>query len=550
MPRQATLAPPAPETPPGRFWFDAALVFLVFFVAGGDPAPAVNEAHYLCRLKHFWDPAYCRGDLFLESPDAHFTVVWLFGWVTQFLSLEATAWLGRLISWALLATGWTRLASRVTARPLMAPLGAALLVYGTQQMHFAGEWVIGGFEAKTLAYGFVLLAIADAVDARWNRAWLLLGVASAFHALVGGWSVVALGAAGLVSRQLPPPRSMLPGLVGGGLLAMAGVGPALALNLGTPAEVVSEANQTYVFVRLPHHLAPLTKGKDWLLERSGGHLKLLAIFAVLHALRVRRERPGLCLVGWFAWAAEAISLAGLAVELLLRDHPATAAAILKYYWFRLADIAAPIAVSLLLVQWVGEGVAERRRWAVAAAALLALVSGRQLYDVVRERTEEPFAPADAVMVDPVAWAEMGEWVREHTPGDAVFLVPQRSHTFKWRAERAEVVTYKDVPQDARSMVEWRRRYFDVFQTGVAEDGTREWTPCLAALGADRLRELADEYGASYALSQAPRWDAKAGVPYRRRASLPVVHRVGPYTLYRLSAVGSQPSASTDGIGEP
>ena len=78
-------------------------------MAGGDPAPAVNEPHYLCRLRHYWDPSYCQGDLFLDSPDAHFTVVWLFGWLTQVLSLEATAWAGRLFSWALISAGWTRL---------------------------------------------------------------------------------------------------------------------------------------------------------------------------------------------------------------------------------------------------------------------------------------------------------------------------------------------------------------------------------------------------------------------------------------------------------
>ncbi|QDV73323.1 DUF6798 domain-containing protein [Botrimarina mediterranea] len=537
MPDRPPLAPPASKTPSGRFWFDGALVFLVFFVAGGDPSPGVNEPHYLCRLRHFWDPSYCPGDLFLDSPDAHFTVVWLFGWVTQLFSLEATAWIGRLVSWALIAAGWTRLVHRVMPGTLLAPLGAALVVYGTRQLHFAGEWLIGGFEAKTLAYGFVFFAIADAIDGRWNRAWILLGVASALHALVGGWSVVALGVAGLVSRQIPPVRSMLPALALGGGLAMAGVVPALLLNVGTPAEVVSEANEIYVFTRLSHHLSPLTKPWEWIENRGGHHLRMVAVLAVLHALRVRRDRPGLRLVTYFAWAAEAISLAGLTIELVLWNHPAWAASLLKYYWFRLADIAAPVAASILAVEWIGVAIAERRRSGAYAAVALVALCGWYMGDLVVERARQPVAASDAAMDDPAAWIEMCDWVRENTPADAVFLVPQQSQSFKWRAERGEVVTYKDVPQDARSMVEWRRRYFDVFKAGEFADGSTRWTPSLAALGAERLRELGEEYGATYVLSEEPRGDVESGRIGRRRASLPIVHRVGPYTLYGLADVG-------------
>ena len=263
---------------------DWLLTLLVFFVAGGDAAPHRNEAHYLCRLKHFWDPEWCQGDLFLESPDAHFTVVWLFGWVTLWLSLDATAWLGRFLSWALLAWGWNRLVWRIAPRPLLAPLGAALLVVVTELMHFAGEWVIGGFEAKTLAYGLVLLALRDALDDRWNRAWVLLGGASALHALVGGWSVVALLFSWAICRRRPSLPGMAPGLVVGGLLSLAGVLPALALNQGTPPAVVEEANQIYVYKRLAHHLAPLTKEPEWIARQAGAHSRLLLALAVLHAV--------------------------------------------------------------------------------------------------------------------------------------------------------------------------------------------------------------------------------------------------------------------------
>ncbi|MEO0530159.1 MAG: DUF6798 domain-containing protein [Planctomycetota bacterium] len=521
------------KTPSRRFWFEVALTFLVFFVAAGDAAPLVNEPHYLCRLKHFWDPAYCRGDLFLESPDAHFTVVWLFGWITRLVSLETTAWVGRLLSWTLIAIGWQRLVGRVTTQAFMAPLAAMVLVYATREGHFAGEWIIGGFEAKTLAYGVVLFALSEAIDGRWNRAWLLLGVASAFHALVGGWSVLALAFAAAGAAGRPSLTRMMPGLVVGGVIAMAGVGPALALNIGTPDAIVSEANEIYVFTRLSHHLAPLTKPWDWIADRAGRHLVVVAVLALLSYLRPRDGSPSIRLITRYAWGAELISLAGLAIEIIGWKDPAWVASLLKYYWFRLADIAAPIAVATLVVDLIARELsAERARAAVLATACLALTAW-PLATGIRERLETPTSVTDSKLIDPASWVAMCEWIEANTPSDAVFLTPRQGRSFKWHAQRAEVVTYKDVPQDAQSMVEWRDRYFDVFQIGTWKSGKPKWTASLALLGADRLRELGEKYGAGFVLNQAPRSDVDRGLPLRRRPSLPVLHRVGPYTLYEL-----------------
>lgn len=491
----------------------------------------MNEAHYLCRLKHYWDAGYCPGDLFLESPDAHFTVVWLFGWVTQFLSLEATAWLGRLLSWAVLACAWQRLVGRVATTPFLGSLGAVLLVAGTRQCNLAGEWIIGGFEAKTLAYGLVMLALVEAIENRWPRCWLLLGLASAFHALVGGWSVVALGASAAVLGVLPPVGTMWPGLVGGAVLALAGIVPALQLNVDAPAEIVSQANVIYVYDRLPHHLALLSQPTDWIVGRAVRHLIVLVSFAALWwGWRGRASRPLRLLVG-FAWAAEAISFLALAISLFGWNHPEWAASLLRYYWHRLADIATPLGASLIVLQWLDTGLIRQHRRAALAAAVLTLGCVVYLADVVAPRLEGDPPRGDRLMADPLAWIEMCDWINANTEPDALFLVPKNSHTFKWRAERAEVVTYKDIPQDARSMVEWRRRLSDVFQVGVRASGKPRWTPSLARLGAGRLRELADAYGADYALDQAPR--RETAMPLRRRASLPIIHRVGPYTLYDL-----------------
>src|SRR5579871_6062823 len=75
-------------------WVVAALVFLSFavFSALRAPVPGVNEPHYLCKARHFWDNGWCSRDPFLQSANAHALFYWTIGWLTQWLTLEQTAW--------------------------------------------------------------------------------------------------------------------------------------------------------------------------------------------------------------------------------------------------------------------------------------------------------------------------------------------------------------------------------------------------------------------------------------------------------------------------
>ena len=67
---------------------------------------------------------------------------------------------------------------------------------------------------------------------------------------------------------------------------------ALALGWGQPAEIVTEANQIYVFERLPHHLAPLTLPVGEFLNRSLRHGALIFGLWVLAGINRRRDSNG------------------------------------------------------------------------------------------------------------------------------------------------------------------------------------------------------------------------------------------------------------------
>ncbi len=261
---------------------EVLLIVAVFFTATGDAPPHVNESHYLSRLKHYWNPAWCAGDLFLESADTQLAFIWLFGWVTRIASLTTTAWIGRVVAWTAIAWAWQRLSWRIVPRRFAAVLSASLFIGLNYYLHLAGEWVVGGVEAKCFAYALVLCALREMLDGRWNRTWLLFGAATAFHPLVGGWCGILCAGIWLIEgRHEQSLLSMVPSLIGGGLIGLIGVVPALTLTWGVPADVVTESSRIYVFDRLPHHLAPLTLPAAEVTRRLTGHAGLLLALAVL-----------------------------------------------------------------------------------------------------------------------------------------------------------------------------------------------------------------------------------------------------------------------------
>src|SRR5262249_26799506 len=155
---------------------------------------------------------------------------WSFGWLSRLLSLPALAWCGRILTWGLLAWSWRRLCAALGLQLLSTVLAAGLFVALNERFHMAGEWIIGGVEAKGFAYVLLLLALEALVVGRWKRAVVLCGASTAFHVLVGGWAILALAVVWMASAERPPIRELLGPLVLAFVLALPGLLPALALT--------------------------------------------------------------------------------------------------------------------------------------------------------------------------------------------------------------------------------------------------------------------------------------------------------------------------------
>ncbi len=136
--------------------------------------PDVNEPYYLGKAIHYWNPDWLRGDFFMESAEYTGCSTSRFGWLSLWLRPVPLAWTGRILTWLLLAWAWRRLSWAVVPRAWYSVLTAALFGWLMERCHMAGEWVIGGVEAKGFAYVLVFLGLEALVRNRWNRGLLLL----------------------------------------------------------------------------------------------------------------------------------------------------------------------------------------------------------------------------------------------------------------------------------------------------------------------------------------------------------------------------------------
>ncbi|MEP6625685.1 MAG: hypothetical protein ABJC79_14655, partial [Acidimicrobiia bacterium] len=106
-----------------------ATTVLVLFtlVLYGAPVPRLSEELYLPLVRHTGDAHYLGFDWTLRGP---FTEHWVFdhafGWLAASLPLLVFGWIGRLVSWGVLAWLLVKLGTRFGATVTAATAGIGL----------------------------------------------------------------------------------------------------------------------------------------------------------------------------------------------------------------------------------------------------------------------------------------------------------------------------------------------------------------------------------------------------------------------------------------
>lgn len=505
-----------PQVHSGGLW-SFALTWLIFLGVSlvGVRLPGVNEPHYLCKARALSEPGWCGRDFFLQSVNVHVCFLELAGWLTERFSFSKTALLGRVVSAAILAWGWFRLSDSVLRSPRLSAVSAGVFAVVSQLGNFSGEWILGGFESKVPAWGLGWAAIGFWISGMSDRrlstvvlGGICCGLSVALHPVVGGW--FGLGIAGAALLRVLFDGGLRREAVGLGVTvcvsvvaALPGLIPALRfLASGADSEAIRErALFIQVYWRLRHHLDPTAiSSMQWL---WAGSLVLVCVAGFVWQRRRFLSGDGVSSAGefdylrrlqWVMLAALSAACAGVVIgwhgeHLEEMRGWQQRAEILRFYPFRFFDGLLPGVFAIVLTASGSAGVRGVREWRWAGLCLSGVLG---LTAVCLASGGRAGAPGGYSSLGWGDWQAACEWLRLNTPTDALVLTPRESFAFKWYAERAEYVSYKDCPQDAAGIVEWDRRLWGVHRWSAASlaDGRYD--------GAD-LDRLRLETGCDYVL---------------------------------------------------
>lgn len=155
---------------------------------------SVNEVDILPLAKQYADPTWIPGDWYLNQPPGYrLLFLALFGKLAVIWGFLATSLIGRLLCYSLVSSGLVLLGRRLGLSLPLLMLAVGLFLYvGRSQGVTAREWLVGGLEPKSVAYGLLLLAVGLMLEGCYRWMALMLGLAASFHVLVGGWASLAV----------------------------------------------------------------------------------------------------------------------------------------------------------------------------------------------------------------------------------------------------------------------------------------------------------------------------------------------------------------------
>jgi hypothetical protein len=271
------------------------------------------------------------------------------------------------------------------------------------------------------------------------------------------------------------------------------------MSTGTTDLERNIAAQIYAFGRIRHHLAPASFPAFWFAR----HFVLVGVtFAagkfLLKQVEIKTNRRLRRFYG-FCSIAVLLAVIGILIGLLPAWNPGLAAGLLRFYWFRMTDAFVPLATGIVLFGLATHQTTNSvwvRRIAIIALTAIVLILSARYVETLRSSIPDAYLISVSDQTDQQEdafreWLKVCEWAATSTDVESIFITPRHQQTFKWYTSRAEVVSWKDVPQDAKSLIEWAKRINKVYPREVR----RRHPP----LDADSLKELAREYGVGYVI---------------------------------------------------
>lgn len=448
-------------------WPALAMALLLLLLAFYMPLAGwtSNEENYF-QLAHrrVAPEAFTPWSAVFDHSNGRIVSEYLYGALVEGMGYDRAHTVARLATAGLYAVGLGAMLSsfRVSVVEALAIVGGFHIL---NEHILGGEWLFLGTEPKTLAYGFVFLAIGLAQRGRWRWAFVAGAAATWLHFLVGGFWALALALASTVS--MPRERRRLVQALGFYMLLIAPLLVIVARDQFAPGVPAApwpvpdapgglSADSIYAW-RNAHHLSPFIN--PGLMPQWMRGIARLAAVVVVYLMLLRGRPRGSLLVPLVGIGLVELVLA-LGVSYLDRDRTVLA----KLYMFRPSSATLLLFLALLVIE-VRDAFAMRYRSIVAAAFVIVAVSGLSLeiQRDVRQARQPASVPHQADLVE-AARAASG-------PDEVVLLDPSMDDDvpvvrLNRLIERPTVVATKFVPtapHDVRrwhALLQWRESLFN------------------------------------------------------------------------------------------
>lgn len=516
--------------------FFAVLAMISFKLLLNSNMDMGNEIDVLPLAKQFADPTWIPKDWYLnQAPGYRLLFATLFGHMIVTWGFLATSILGRLLCYSLVACGLVLIGRSLgLIFPLLLAAVGLFLTVNPEQGIAAREWLVGGLEAKAVAYGLVLLSIAYLLRYQYAIVALLLGLATSFHVLVGGWAALIIAGQVILQRRISirePGRLFRLGLI---YLLFSGfaIPPVIQqLFSSSPATEISPSF-IYVFIRLPHHLYPPVWEPIVWVHLVGCLSCLLLSMRLLKWKQKDWSEPHYqAQVDLFQLTL--LSLVPFAIGLVISPFDQQGSW-LQFYPFRVGDVLLPLNTLLLLACVVQSMVPQQRLIRIACISWIAIACVLHIPNFQNQIVELRQLPNQ----EP-AFIALCDWIKARTPADAIIISPPVEFAeFSWLTERATIAKYKLLPQTKTYIVEWYERLADLgggsFPLPTAsESGTysqirERLTENYYGLESSQVNQLIQKYAASYFITRV-----------EHQLTLPIAYQNDQYILYAASANAKQ-----------
>ena len=461
-------SPPAPPAPrPLVSYVCLALGVGLTLAVRGYRFGESNHAVYLVDAVRRLDPSLLARDWWVNSTlQYHFVFNAATAALMRLGVLEPAFLLGYLLLAVLLHAGWRRLTLALGGSNGTYLLSVVLFYamaggVGLGMYHFLQD---SAFLPSNISNVAMLWAVYFWVSGTPALAGVCLGVAGLFHinhalAGIGLWA-----GATLLGGKSGFGRSWWVGTVALLALSAAQVVPAVRVVLSRSGKLpTAEFVDLFVRLRHPHHFDPTA----W---HWGVWLAFLAPLPLAAAAAAAPAPPGQAEVRRRARGVFALFMAMTGVALVTAGFWFWGETFVQLNLYRFSIY--PKLLSCVAAAWLLWDRAPRARpYVVAGVLLLGAAAGAVGASSGLLAAPTLRNPLGLKLVglqgDDAGYRELAAWAREHTPADAVFLVPPSEESFRVHARRAIVVNFKGVPQLGAELPEWRDRLRDVLALDAA-----------------------------------------------------------------------------------